>query len=138
MYEVIHLTSTFVDLILSNNPTLSKNLNNELDLIVTLIGKFLYSNAYIYSVEKQDTDFKSVFFQLFSVITLLHTEERNLWRLLKIEAHLNSLIAQLVELCSQLSEKMFLEISLALIAKGSTIDLMIYKQSLSASYFEND
>ena len=49
---------------------------------------------------------------------------------LKFEAHLNSLIVQLVELCSQLPEKTFVEISDALILNGSMIDLIAFKQSL--------
>ena len=54
----------------------------------------------------------------------------NLWMGLKFEAHLNSLIVQLVELCSQLPEKTFVEISDALILNGSMIDLIAFKQSL--------
>lgn len=98
----------------------------------------LFSRAFFYSVEEQIIDFKPGFIQLFSVITILYNEEMNLWRGLKLEAHLNSLMAQLVELCSQLSEKTFLEISQTLIAKGSSIDLITYKQSLLTSYYEND
>lgn len=55
----------------------------------------------------------------------------NLWMSLKFEAHLNSLIAQLVELCEQLPEKAFFEISESLKLKGSMIDLTAYKQSLA-------
>ena len=54
----------------------------------------------------------------------------NLWMGLKFEAHLNSLIVQLAELCSQLPEKTFVEISDALILNGSMIDLIAFKQSL--------
>ena len=60
----------------------------------------------------------------------MYEEEINLWMGLKFEAHLNSLIAQLVELCAQLPDKTFFEISEDLISKGSMINPIAYKQSL--------
>ena len=39
VFEVIHLLSAFVDLVSTCSPTLSKNLDHELDQIMVLIGK---------------------------------------------------------------------------------------------------
>lgn len=72
-----------------------------------------------------------IFIRSFSVIITLNKEEANLWLELKFEAHINSMITQLVELCSQLPENVFYEITDAVKSQDSSIDLFIYKMALT-------
>ena len=39
VFEVLHLISAIVDLVSACNPTLSKNLDSELDQIILLLGR---------------------------------------------------------------------------------------------------
>ena len=133
VFEVIHLVSAFVDLISARNKTLSKYLDDELDQIVQILGNAQFKRTdkqYFIMLDETGADFKIIFLRTFNVMSTLYNEEMSLWMELKLKAHINSLISQLVELCSQLPERDFYEISDKLKAKGSGIDLVVYKMAL--------
>lgn len=55
----------------------------------------------------------------------------NLWLELKFEAHLDSLLAQLAELCSQLPENIMAEIEESINCQEFDLDLLSYRTALA-------
>lgn len=66
-------------------------------------------------------------------MSFIYQEEINLLMELKLEVHLNSLISQLVELCSQLPGNGFSEVMASLKVHGSAIDFTAYKRAKTGS-----
>jgi len=67
----------------------------------------------------------------FALISYIYKHEINLLMELKLESHLNSIISQLIELCSQLPGNNYLEVVDSLKAQESVIDFSPYKRALS-------
>ena len=67
---------------------------------------------------------------IFEIISHIYKDEINLLTELKLESHLNSLISQLVELCSQLPGNCYSAVIDSLKANGSVMDFAAYKRVL--------
>lgn len=74
---------------------------------------------------------KHIFVTIFDFTSHIYNDDINLLMELKLEAHLNSLLAQLVELCSQLPGSSYSEVIDSLKAHGSAIDFSPFKQALA-------
>lgn len=69
----------------------------------------------------------------FGLISYIYKQEINFLMELKIESHFNSIISQLIELCSQLPGNNYLEVLDSLRTQESVIDFSLYKRALSIS-----
>jgi hypothetical protein len=67
----------------------------------------------------------------FGLISNIYKHEIHLLMQLKLESHMNSLICQLIELCSQLPGNSYIEVVDFLKAQESVIDFASYKRALS-------
>lgn len=65
------------------------------------------------------------------LISYIYKHEINLLMDLKLESHLNSIICQLIELCSQLPGNGYVEVINSLKVKESVIDFAAYKRALN-------
>ena len=69
---------------------------------------------------------------LFELICYIHKHEINFLTNLKLESHLNSLICQLIELCSQLPENDSLN------SYDSILDFTAYRRALNDLEFQSN
>lgn len=65
------------------------------------------------------------------LISYIYKHEINLLMDLKLESHLNSIICQLIELCSQLPGNGYVEVIDYLKVQESVIDFSAYKRALN-------
>ena len=73
---------------------------------------------------------KLIFINIFDLLSCIYKDELHFWMELKFEAHLNSLLAQSIELCLQLQEQEFSEVLDTLKSQGHTIDFCSYRCAL--------
>lgn len=84
----------------------------------------------MYLLDDQTADLKIIFISLLELISSIYKDEFVFWTELKFEVHLNSLLAQLVELCSQLPENEFSEVIETVRNQSHVADISIFKSAL--------
>ena len=69
---------------------------------------------------------KEIIYKLIELILKMFKAEHLIWEELKLEAHINSMLVQLLELASQLSDAEYNEIITNLHSQDDEIDLTAY------------
>lgn len=84
----------------------------------------------IFYLDTQSSTLKIIFISLFGLILSIYKDESAFWTELKFEAHLNSLLTQLIELSSQLPENDHSEVIQATKKQNIHFDPALYKTAL--------